>query len=29
VLTAAKWSEKTKMLEDFVKAANVPKLANT
>jgi hypothetical protein len=28
VLNAPKWSEKTKMLEEFVKAASVPKLAN-
>lgn len=29
VIKAEKWNEKTKMMEEFVKAASVPKLANT
>lgn len=29
VINAPKWNEKTKMMEDFVKEASVPKLANT
>lgn len=29
VIKAEKWNEKTKMMEEFVKAASVPKLANS
>ena len=29
VIKEEKWNEKVKMMQDFVNAANVPKLANT